>query len=53
MRDVVVCHTTRLDVLSGAGDWLVVGVVIIRLWVFEDDVPCVDEAGDVTEAAKG
>ena len=53
--NVVVSHTTMLKVRSGgrAGDSLVVGVVVIGLWVFEDNVPCVEETGDVAETAEG
>lgn len=34
-------------------DGLVVGIIVIRFWVFDDYIPCVEETGDVAEAAKG
>lgn len=55
--NVVVCHAPLFRVLSRtartARDGLVVGVIVIGLWVFDDYVPCVEETGDVAEAAKG
>lgn len=55
--NVVVCHTPLFRVLSRtartARDGLVVGIIVIGIWVFDDYVPCVEETGDVAEAAKG
>lgn len=57
VRNVVVCHAAMFKVLSRtvrtARDGLVVGIIVIGLWVFDDYVPCVEETGDVAEAAKG
>jgi len=36
-----------------ARDGLVVGIILVGLWIFDDYVPCVEETRDVAEAAKG
>lgn len=53
MGNVVVCRLATLEVLPRAGDALVVGIIVIRLWVLDDDVPCVEETGDVAKTAEG
>lgn len=56
VRDIVVGHATVLEVAAltrAAGDGLVGHIVIVWLGVFEDDVPCVNETGDVAQEAKG
>lgn len=55
VRDVVVCHAAVFHVPAARrtpGDGLVAGVVIVRLGVFEDDVPGMEQTGDIAEAAK-
>lgn len=53
MGNVVVCRLATLEVLPRAGDALVVGIIVIRFWVLDDDVPCVEETGDVAKTAEG
>lgn len=55
MRHVVVGDMGVFDIPApvGARDGLVVGVIVVRLGVFEDDVPGVEETGDVAQTAEG
>lgn len=54
MGNVVVCGLATLEIPPrAAGDGLVTRIIVIRLWVLQDDVPCVKEAGDVAKTAEG
>lgn len=56
MGDVVVCDSARLSVstLSMSDDGSVsIWVLVVCLWVLENDVPCMKQTWDVPQAAKG
>lgn len=53
MGNVVVCGLATLEVPSWATRvGLVTDIIVIRLGVLEDDVPCVEETGDVAKTAE-
>ena len=60
VRNIVVCHSRAFGVLvpSAAlctmrGDGLIPIRLVIGLWILQDYVPCMEEAGNISEEAEG
>lgn len=56
MRDVVVCDSVSVGILISTAmrnyRLISIGIFLVVFWVFQDDVPCVQKAGNISETAE-